>query len=88
MNIEVVYALPDEQFCVVVELAPGATVADALSAVAEERGFVDLDLSVVPVGVYGCVVGRERLLEEGERVEIYRRLAVDPRKARRIRANR
>jgi putative ubiquitin-RnfH superfamily antitoxin RatB of RatAB toxin-antitoxin module len=88
VNVEVVYALPNEQFSVVVNLSEGATVADALNAVAGEPGFVDLDLSEAPVGIYGSVVGRERLLEEGERVEIYRRLAVDPRTARRMRANR
>jgi putative ubiquitin-RnfH superfamily antitoxin RatB of RatAB toxin-antitoxin module len=37
------------------------------------------------VGVYGKLVSRERILDEGDRVEIYRALAADPKAARRAR---
>jgi len=86
VNIEVVYALPDAQFCVSLDLDAGAVVEDALNAVASARGFCGVDLSVAPVGIYGRVVEREQTLAEGDRVEIYRPLAVDPRTARRLRA--
>ena len=80
--------MPDEQFCREVNLEPGATVADALNAVADAPGFVELDLGAVPVGIYGRVVKPEQVLTEGDRVEIYRPLAVDPRTARRNRVSR
>ena len=86
MKVEVVYALPERQALASVRLEEGATVADALSAVAGMAPFSSLDLARVPVGVFGESVGREAKLHEGDRVEIYRPLLVDPKDARRRRA--
>lgn len=87
MRVSVAYALPDVQFDVPIELAEGATVADALDAVSDREPFAGLDLANVPVGVFNQVVkDREQVLQEGDRVEIYRPLAVDPMAARRQRA--
>jgi len=83
----VVCALPERQWCVAVRLPPGATVADALaeahdaSALAEDAGVPDL--ARCAVGVWGEVADRDRPLNSGDRVEIYRPLIVDPRQARR-----
>ena len=86
MKIEVVYALPTSQKVHRVDLASGATVADALRAVSEIPPFADLLLDEMPVGVFGERVARDRPLQSGDRVEIYRTLAVDPKEARRLRA--
>jgi putative ubiquitin-RnfH superfamily antitoxin RatB of RatAB toxin-antitoxin module len=89
MRVEVAYALPDAQYVMELTLADGATVADALSRVKTAPGFVDLDLEQMRVGIYGSVVlDRTQRLEEGDRVEVYRPLTVDPMTARRLRANR
>ncbi|MOA39375.1 Persistence and stress-resistance antitoxin PasI [compost metagenome] len=50
--------------------------------------FPDLDLATAPMGIFGKAVARpeERVLEEGERVEIYRPLIADPKEARKQRA--
>lgn len=88
LDIEVAYALPDQQFVIALTLPAGATVADALAAVAALAPFAELDLDAVPVGVFGDRVPRERLLEDRDRVEIYRPLVTDPREARRRRAGR
>jgi uncharacterized protein len=60
------------------ELAPGATVADALRA----AGVGDEPLVC---GVWGRRVAPDQLLRDGDRVELYRALAVDPMEARRRR---
>ncbi len=86
MRVSVAYALPDEQFEASVDLPAGACVADALAAVASDTGFVEVDLAQAPVGIYGETVARGRLLEDGDRVEIYRELLIDPKEARRLRA--
>ncbi len=86
MKVEVVYALPDRQAQVSVRLEDGATIADALRAVAGTAPFSELDLARVPVGVFGESVGRELKLSDGDRLEIYRPLIVDPKEARRRRA--
>ncbi len=38
------------------------------------------------VGIFGRLAGRDQLLEAGDRIEIYRPLAADPKAARRARA--
>lgn len=87
LTVEVVFALPD-RYCVERATLPrGATVADALAAVAGREPFAMLDLARMPVGVYGELVERGKVLDDGDRVELYRPLQVDPREARRRRAS-
>jgi len=88
MRIEIVYALRDRQSITTVELDDGATVADALAAVADQAPFCRLDLTSVPVGIHGEVAAGDSRLRPGDRVEIYRRLLADPMEARRRRARR
>ncbi len=81
MRVEVVFALADRQQVVVLELASGAT---ALSAV-QASG---LQADAMALAVFGRKVRANRILEDGDRVEILRPLAADPREARRRRAKR
>jgi putative ubiquitin-RnfH superfamily antitoxin RatB of RatAB toxin-antitoxin module len=67
------------------ELAEGATVMQALQAAGVAAEFPSLDLNAVPVGVWGRTVPPVERLREGDRVEIYRPLQVDPKVARRER---
>ena len=86
MHVQVVFALPDKQHLVHLELPDDATVADALSAVARYAPFQALNLAAVTVGIFGKIIGRDRRLHPGDRVEIYRPLKIDPKEARRRRA--
>ena len=86
MHVEVVYALPERQHRVHLELMVGASVADALAAVKRIAPFDRLDLDNVDVGIFGHVVGREARLAPGDRVEVYRPLLMDPMEALRRRA--
>lgn len=67
-------------------LKPGATVGDAIDASAVADAFPEEDLENMAVGVWGRVVRRDHTLADGDRVEIYRPLSIDPREARRRRA--
>ena len=58
LQIEMVYALSERQWRVPLTLAQGATVADALTAVADREPFANLDLVNLPVGIYGELVSR------------------------------
>jgi putative ubiquitin-RnfH superfamily antitoxin RatB of RatAB toxin-antitoxin module len=80
LRIEVVKALAREETVVPLELPEGATVRDALRA----AGVPEAKL----VGIFGERVGQETRLSDGDRVEVYRPLAVDPKEARRRRARR
>jgi len=86
MHVEVVYALPDRQHRVHLELESQATVAEALAAVGRIEPFRVLDLDQATVGVFGKIVLRGEVLRHGDRVEIYRPLELDPKEARRRRA--
>jgi len=86
LQVEVVFALPDRQELITVLLDRGATVGDAIERSSITQAFPDWDIHRSPVGIWGRPVERNRPLQEGDRVEIYRPLAIDPREARRKRA--
>jgi len=81
-EVEVVYALPQREERVRLRLPEGATVRDAL----EKSGL--LPLARGKFGIFGRVVQADTRLKPGDRVEIYRPLAADPKEARRRRAAR
>ena len=87
-RIEVVYCprpgVTDSTFLPRIE--PG-TVAGALlaSGVLQRHG---LDAGQVRVGVWNHACESDRLLRDGDRVELYRALTVDPKEARRLRYKR
>lgn len=86
MRVEVVYALADRQELVEVEIAPGATVADAVRASGLARRHPVIDPDNGPFGIFARRCAPTRTLRAGDRVEIYRPLRVDPKEARRRRA--
>ncbi|MCA6219194.1 RnfH family protein [Photorhabdus antumapuensis] len=88
INVEVVYALPDHQYLRTVKLAQGATVEQAIVASGLLVLRNDIDLQKNKVGVYSRPVKLTDILEEGDRVEIYRPLLADPKEMRRKRAER
>jgi putative ubiquitin-RnfH superfamily antitoxin RatB of RatAB toxin-antitoxin module len=65
-----------------------ATVADALSAARGLLAIEDIDWARCPVGIFGELCVRERIVADRDRIELYRVLATDPRAARRARAAR
>ena len=81
-TIEVVHARPDRQRVVELPLAEGMTAMKAVRASGLLEDF-ELDPAALALGIYGCRVDGARLLRAGDRVEIYRPLAADPREARR-----
>lgn len=86
MRIEVVYALPQRQERVSLELAPESTVLDAIQASGLLQHLPQIGFE--RVGVWGRPVSPQTLLRDGDRVEIYRPLVADPKQVRRERAAR
>lgn len=86
LRITVLYSpAPREVHVWAVTVAPGATLQQALEASGLRAAFPDLDLPGAMVGIWGRTAGLEQLLRDGDRVEIYRPLKVDPKIARRER---
>ncbi len=88
LNIEVVYATPEQQTLVTLNLPHGATVEQALHASGLLTRFPDISASPLTVGIFAKVCDLQQLLKPSDRVEIYRPLVHDPKEARRQRAKR
>jgi putative ubiquitin-RnfH superfamily antitoxin RatB of RatAB toxin-antitoxin module len=86
MEVEVVYALPEGADAAKIKLASGATVAEAVRASGILTRHPEIELGRNKLGIYGMVVEPDARLADGDRVEIYRALAMDPKEARRRRA--
>lgn len=83
MNIEVVFALPGRQELISLTVDPDTTVEMAISLSAIGDKFPNVDLSSCQAGIWGKLVSRDHPLEDGDRLELYRPLLMDPRDARR-----
>ena len=79
LKVEVVDARPDQVEIVEIRLPDGATVRDALAATG---------LKGNQAGIFVKRVAMDTRLADGDRVEIYRPLAMDPKETRRRRARR
>jgi len=83
MRIEVVHALPEQVWRRQVEVEPGATAAEVLARSGLQEIAADAH---VQLGVFGRKVGRDHIMQRGERLELYRPLTADPKQRRRRRA--
>ncbi len=88
LSVEVVFAAPDRQMLVTLQLPANATVRQAALQSGLQAYFPELNLAEAPLGLFGKVVASPdtQPLEEGDRVEIYRPLLADPKEARKRRA--
>ena len=88
LRIEVAYARPDLQKIVELEVDEGTTVFDAASRSGLEQFFPEIDYDAIDMGIFGKAVKkpREEQLRDGDRIELYRPLIIDPKQARLNRA--
>lgn len=86
LRVEVVYARVGHQEVVYLVLPPGATLRDAVDASGLLARHPEIDPESQPFGVFGERAAADTVLEDGDRIEIYRPLLGDPKQARRKRA--
>ena len=86
MRIEIVFALPERQFLESVEVPDGAVLADVIRASSLAKTFPGLDHETLATGIWGKIVAQDTEVQDGDRVELYRPLEIDPREARRQKA--
>lgn len=84
MKIEVCYADADGAIRIAIDLDEGAMLSEALEASRIIERLL-LDRENLSFGIFGKRAGIDARLHEGDRVEIYRPLIVDPKEARRRR---
>lgn len=84
--VEVAYARPERQLILPLEASPGITAEQAILSSGILDEFPEIDLDEQKIGVFGKMASRDTVLNDGDRVEIYRTLIADPKEARRKRA--
>ena len=75
-----------EAFETSLRVAVGATVMDAIRSSGVLQRFSTIDISTTTFGVWGRLATLATELRQGDRVELYRPLSIDPKEARRKRA--
>jgi putative ubiquitin-RnfH superfamily antitoxin RatB of RatAB toxin-antitoxin module len=88
IRVSVAVALPGRQEVVELELPEGSTVDDAVRAARVLERYPQSGLSLERVGIWNKACAPAARLREGDRVELYRPLAADPKQMRRARARR
>ena len=84
LTVEVVYATKEQQYLVGLEVDAGTT---ALAAVQLSGLYTQLPHTQdYPMGIFGKAVPADTVLEDHDRVELYRPLLIDPKENRRRRA--
>lgn len=86
MHVEVVFALPKEQYVVDIEVPELSTVDDAIRESKIMDKYPEIDLDINKTGIFGKPAKRDAVLHPGDRVEIYRPLICDPKEMRKQRA--
>lgn len=86
MKITVVYAEATTRHVLPVELPDGATAEQAIRVSGLLSLARELQLASMRVGIWNRTAKLDSVLRDGDRVEVYRPLVVDPKEARRIRA--
>lgn len=86
LEISVVYALPETACLISLQVQKGCTVKQAIETSHILEKFPEIVLDSSKIGIFSKPVGLDTVLSEGDRIEIYRSLKVDPKEARRKRA--
>ena len=87
ITVEVAYAEPARQLIVSLEVPPGTTALQAVRQSGIRREFPALAAEArLELGIFSKKCPPEAVLRPGDRVEIYRPLLIDPKAARRLKA--
>lgn len=93
ITVEVAYALPHKQKIIELLVEPGTTAMQAVERSNIVSVFPEIDIATAKMGLFGQALGTkgtkkapEYILQQGDRIEIYRPLTGDPKDKRRNRA--
>jgi len=85
MNVGVCYAEVDRQLWMRLEVPDNSTIAEAINLSGVLKLYPEINLSSQKVGIFGKIATLDTLVKEGDRVEIYRQITVDPQTVQRRR---
>lgn len=86
ITVEIAYAKAEQECLITLHLEANSTLETAIQHSGILTLFPEIDLHKQKVGVFGKPRKLTDKLENGDRVEIYRPLTIDPKEARRSKA--
>ena len=93
IHVEIAYATIERQCVIPLKVTNGTTAYAAIKLSKIEQEFEEINIDGSPIGIFGSILDgksspnpKEYVLKDNDRVEIYRPLTVDPKKARLKRA--
>lgn len=86
IKVEVVYAYPDKFFLKKIELDQVLSIQNVILQSGVLEKYTEIDLRENKVGVFSRTIKLTDMVEDGDRIEIYRPLIADPKEMRRKRA--
>lgn len=86
LSIDVVYGLLHKQKTISLQCEAGTTAQEAVVQSNINQYFPEIDLKDLTIGIYGKKCKQDYVLNDHDRVEIYRPLIADPKEVRKKRA--
>lgn len=86
IKIQIAYALPDSYFLHSYQVEAGTIIQNAILQSGILQQYSEIDLRINNVGIFSRLAKLTDVLEDGDRIEIYRPLLADPKEIRRKRA--
>lgn len=78
MNVGIAFAKSTAQIWLKIDVPEGSTVREVIERSGILKQFPELDLDTHKVGVFGQIAKLDKVVSEGDRVEIYRPITADP----------
>ena len=88
IHVEVIYATDKNVEIVPLSVEPDSTVLSAINQSGIISKFPDINLDFNKVGIFSKLCNLDTVVNDGDRLEVYRPLKADPKDARRMRADR
>lgn len=83
ITIEVVAALDKRHFMKRFQVSEGTSVEQAIRLSMIKEFYPEINWSTLKTGIYGKIVNLENILQQSDRIEIYKPLIIDPKEKRR-----
>jgi putative ubiquitin-RnfH superfamily antitoxin RatB of RatAB toxin-antitoxin module len=85
MNVGVCYAEVDRQLWMRLEVPDNSTIQEAIHLSGVLKLYPEINLGSQKVGIFGKIATLDTPVKDGDRVEIYRQITVDPQTVQRRR---
>lgn len=86
IQVEVAYATPNRHYLEAIQVPTNSTIISVIEHSGVLTTFPEINLQTQKVGIFSKSCALTDVVKEGDRIEIYRPLLIDPKEARRTKA--